>query len=149
MQAAIHAKESGFDAIEIHMGHGYLLAQFITPFYNTRKDIYGGNIDNRMRYPKEVLSKVLDAVGNDIAVTVKFSQTDGKIGGNTIEEGIEIAKKLAKDFNISNSLSFNILKILSLSDAKDFLIAFEKIASELLTAYIALIKSSAISFFKI
>jgi 2,4-dienoyl-CoA reductase-like NADH-dependent reductase (Old Yellow Enzyme family) len=96
VQAAIHAKESGFDAIEIHMGHGYLLAQFITPFYNTRKDIYGGSIDNRMRYPTEVLSKVLDAVGNDIAVTVKFSQTDGKIGGNTIEEGIEIAKILEK-----------------------------------------------------
>ena len=96
VQAAIHAKESGFDSIEIHMGHGYLLAQFITPFYNTRKDIYGGDISNRMRFPSEVLSKVLDAVGKDLAVTVKFSQTDGKEGGNTIKEGIEIAKILEK-----------------------------------------------------
>jgi len=58
VQAALHAKESGFDAVEIHMGHGYLLAQFITPFYNTRKDDYGGNIQNRMKFPAEVLSKV-------------------------------------------------------------------------------------------
>lgn len=94
VQAALHAKEAGFDAVEIHMGHGYLLAQFITPFYNTRKDEYGGNIQNRMKFPVEVLSKVLDAVGKDMAVTVKYSQTDGKDGGNTVTEGIEISKIL-------------------------------------------------------
>ena len=96
VQAAITAKEAGFDAVEIHMGHGYLLAQFITPFYNTRKDEYGGNIHNRLKFPTEVLSKVLDAVGKDMAVTVKYSQTDGKDGGNTITEGIEIAKTLER-----------------------------------------------------
>ncbi len=94
VQAALYAKEAGFDAIEIHMGHGYLLTQFITPFYNTRTDEYGGSIQNRMKFPIEVLSKVLDAVGKDIAVTVKYSQTDGKDGGNTIAEGIDIAKAL-------------------------------------------------------
>ena len=96
VQAAITAKEAGFDAVEIHMGHGYLLAQFITPFYNSRKDDYGGNIQNRLRFPIEVLSKVLDAVGHDMAVTVKYSQTDGKEGGNTITDGIEIAKSLER-----------------------------------------------------
>jgi len=94
VRAALNAKEAGFDAVEIHMGHGYLLAQFITPFYNTRIDDYGGTIQNRMTFPVEVLSKVLDAVGKDMAVTVKYSQTDGKDGGNTITEGIEIAKIL-------------------------------------------------------
>jgi len=94
VQAALQAKDAGFDAVEIHMGHGYLLAQFITPFYNSRKDEYGGSIQNRMKFPAEVLSKVLDAVGNDMAVTVKYSQTDGKDGGNTVTEGIEIAKIL-------------------------------------------------------
>lgn len=94
VQAALLAKESGFDAVEIHMGHGYLLAQFITPFYNSRTDEYGGGIHNRMTFPAEVLSKVLDAVGKDLAVTVKYSQTDGKSGGNTVTEGIEIAKIL-------------------------------------------------------
>lgn len=94
VQAALTAKEAGFDAVEIHMGHGYLLAQFITPFYNRRKDAYGGSIHNRMKFPAEVLSRVLDAVGKDIAVSVKYSQTDGKDGGNTITEGIDIAKIL-------------------------------------------------------
>lgn len=94
VSAALHAREAGFDAVEIHMGHGYLLAQFITPFYNTRNDEYGGTIQKRMKFPTEVLSKVLDAVGTDTAVTVKYSQTDGKEGGNTISEGIEIAKIL-------------------------------------------------------
>ncbi len=96
VQSARHAKEAGFDAVEIHMGHGYLLAQFITPFYNSRNDEYGGGIENRMKFPAEVLSKVLDAVGKDMAVTVKYSQTDGKEGGNTVTEGIEIAKVLQK-----------------------------------------------------
>ena len=94
VQAALYAKEAGFDAVEIHMGHGYLLAQFITPFYNSRDDEYGGSIQNRMTFPAEVLSKVLEAVGKDLAVTVKYSQTDGKTGGNTVTEGIEIAKIL-------------------------------------------------------
>ncbi len=94
VKAALQAKESGFDAVEIHMGHGYLLAQFITPLYNTRKDGYGGSIENRMKFPAEVLSKVLDAVGKDLAVTVKYSQTDGKPEGNQIEDGIKIAKIL-------------------------------------------------------
>lgn len=94
VQAARHAQEAGFDAVEIHMGHGYLLAQFITPLYNSRKDEYGGSIQKRMQFPKELLCKVLDAVGKDMAVTVKFSQTDGVPKGNQIEDGIEIAKIL-------------------------------------------------------
>ena len=94
VQAAIHAREAGFDAVEIHMGHGYLLAQFITPLYNTRSDEFGGSIEARMKFPAEVLSKVLDAVGTDMAVTVKYSQTDGVPHGNQIEDGIAIAKIL-------------------------------------------------------
>lgn len=76
------------------MGHGYLLSQFVSPFYNKRKDAYGGTIQKRMVFPAEVLSKVLDAVGKDLAVIVKYSQTDGRDGGNTVEDGIEVAKIL-------------------------------------------------------
>lgn len=94
VQSALYAKEAGFDAVELHMGHGYLLAQFITPLYNTRSDAYGGSIQKRMKFPAEVLSKVLDAVGKDMAVTVKYSQTDGTKSGNKVAEGIEIAKIL-------------------------------------------------------
>lgn len=92
--AARRARECGFDAVEIHMGHGYLLSQFISPFYNKRRDAYGGTIDKRMAFPREVLAKVLDAVGKDIGVLVKFSMTDGRSGGNTITEGLRIAEIL-------------------------------------------------------
>ncbi len=94
VSAALHAREAGFDAIELHMGHGYLLSQFISPFYNQRSDGYGGTIEKRMTFPKEVLGKVLEAVGSELAVIVKYSQTDGKEGGNTIEDGIKIAQIL-------------------------------------------------------
>ena len=90
------AREAGFDAVELHMGHGYLLSQFLSPFYNKRRDAYGGAIDKRVTFPNEVLARVLDAVGSDLAVIVKFSMTDGAKGGNTIEDGIAIAKSIEK-----------------------------------------------------
>ncbi len=92
VSAAITAKECGFDAVELHMGHGYLLSQFISPFYNKRHDEYGGSIDKRMSFPREVLSKILEAVGKDLAVIVKYSMTDGRKGGNTIKYGLRIAE---------------------------------------------------------
>lgn len=92
--AARRARAAGFDAVEIHMGHGYLLSQFISKFYNSRRDSYGGAIENRVRFPAEVLGRVLDAVGKDLAVVAKISMTDGKEGGNTIEDGIAVARAL-------------------------------------------------------
>lgn len=92
--AAKRAREAGFDAVELHMGHGYLLSQFISKFYNQRRDAYGGSIEKRVKFPAEVLGRVLDAVGKDLAVIVKFSMTDGKAGGNSIEDGIAVAKAI-------------------------------------------------------
>lgn len=92
--AARRAREAGFDAVELHMGHGYLLSQFISKFYNRRWDAYGGAIEKRVRFPAEVLGRVLDAVGKDLAVVVKFSMTDGKAGGNTIEDGMAVARAI-------------------------------------------------------
>lgn len=92
--AAQRARACGFDAVELHMGHGYLLSQFLSPFYNHRRDAYGGSIGTRVRFPLEVLGRVLDAVGKDTAVVVKFSMTDGARGGNTIDDGVAIAKAL-------------------------------------------------------
>lgn len=92
--AALTAREAGFDAVELHMGHGYLLSQFVSKLYNKRWDKYGGSIENRMRFPSEVLARVLDAVGKDMAVLVKYSMTDGRRGGNTIEDGIAVARRL-------------------------------------------------------
>ncbi|MFZ4687765.1 MAG: NADH:flavin oxidoreductase [Polymorphobacter sp.] len=92
--AARRARAAGFDAVELHMGHGYLLSQFISKFYNSRWDGYGGAIEKRVRFPVEVLGRVLDAVGKDLAVVAKYSMTDGKAGGNTIEDGVAVAQAL-------------------------------------------------------
>jgi 2,4-dienoyl-CoA reductase-like NADH-dependent reductase (Old Yellow Enzyme family) len=88
------AREAGFDAVEIHMGHGYLLSQFLSPLYNRRRDAYGGDLRGRARFPVQVLERVLDAVGKEMAVVCKISVTEGTRGGNTAEDGAEIAKLL-------------------------------------------------------
>ncbi|MEM9705762.1 MAG: NADH:flavin oxidoreductase [Pseudomonadota bacterium] len=94
VKAAHRAQNAGFDAVELHMGHGYLLSQFLSPLYNKRRDDYGGSIEKRLAFPTEVLGRVLDAVGDKLAVIVKYSMTDGVKGGNTIEEGVAVAKAL-------------------------------------------------------
>ncbi len=88
------AREAGFDAVEIHMGHGYLLSQFLSPLYNRRRDAYGGDVQGRARFPVQVLERVLDAVGKEMAVVCKISVTEGTRGGNTAEDGAQIAKLL-------------------------------------------------------
>ncbi len=88
------ARAAGFDAVEIHMGHGYLLSQFLSPLYNRRRDAYGGSIEGRVRFPVMVLQRVLDAVGKDMAVVCKLSVTDGHPRGNSAADGARIAKAL-------------------------------------------------------
>ena len=85
--AARIAREAGFDAVEIHMGHGYLLSQFLSPKYNRRRDRYGGDVRRRALFPALVLSQVLDAVGRDVAVTCKLCSTEGCRGGATASAG--------------------------------------------------------------
>jgi 2,4-dienoyl-CoA reductase-like NADH-dependent reductase (Old Yellow Enzyme family) len=92
VRGARHARAAGFDAVEIHMGHGYLLSQFLSPLYNRRTDAYGGSVEARARYPVMVLERVLDAVGKDMAVVCKLSVTDGHPRGNGPEEGAKIAQ---------------------------------------------------------
>jgi len=92
--AAFKLKEIGFDAVEIHMGHGYLLSQFLSPWINKRKDEYGGNIENRSRFPLEVFDNVRKAVGNDFPVLVKLNLSDGFKGGFTLEECKYVTKAL-------------------------------------------------------
>ena len=94
VQGAELARAAGFDAVELHMGHGYLLSQFISPLYNRRRDSYGGSLENRLLFPLRVLRAVLEAVGNDLAVICKYSITDGVRGGNTAQDGAAIARLL-------------------------------------------------------
>lgn len=91
------ARESGFDAVEIHAGHGYLISQFLSPYTNHRKDEYGGALDNRMRFMDEVMAEVMKAAGNDMAVLVKVNMRDGFKGGMDIEESLQVAHRLVND----------------------------------------------------
>ena len=91
------ARESGFDAVEIHAGHGYLISQFLSPYTNHRKDEYGGSLDNRMHFMDEVMAEVMKVAGNDMAVLVKMNMRDGFKGGMDIEESLQVAHRLVND----------------------------------------------------
>ena len=91
------ARESGFDAVEVHAGHGYLISQFLSPYTNRRKDEFGGSFENRTRFMKMVMRSVLKAAGNDMAVIVKMNMRDGFAGGMEIEEGLQVARILEKE----------------------------------------------------
>jgi 2,4-dienoyl-CoA reductase-like NADH-dependent reductase (Old Yellow Enzyme family) len=94
--AARLAIDAGFDAVEIHMGHGYLLSQFLSPLFNHRKDEYGGSMENRMRFPLDVVKAVRNAIGEDIPVLCKINLSDGFKGGLEIADAVEIATRLEK-----------------------------------------------------
>ena len=88
------AREAGFDAVEIHAGHGYLISQFLSPATNHRKDEFGGSLQNRMRFMDMVLEEVMKAAGNDMAVLVKMNMRDGFRGGMEMDETMQVARRL-------------------------------------------------------
>jgi 2,4-dienoyl-CoA reductase-like NADH-dependent reductase (Old Yellow Enzyme family) len=90
------AKEAGFDCVEIHAGHGYLISQFLSPYTNKRKDEYGGSPENRMKFMKMVMAEVMKAAGQNMAVVVKTNMYDGFKGGLTMNECLLVAKELEK-----------------------------------------------------
>lgn len=79
--AAVRAKEAGYDGVQLHLAHGYLLSQFINPLYNKRTDQYGGSLENRFRFAKEVITAVKEAVGPEFSVSIKIN--------SNLEEGDE------------------------------------------------------------
>lgn len=88
------AREAGFDAVEIHAGHGYLISQFLSPSTNHRKDEFGGTLANRMRFMEMVMEEVMKAAENDMAVLVKMNMRDGFRGGMELDESLQVARKL-------------------------------------------------------
>lgn len=94
--AAAFMKSVGFDAIEIHFGHGYGLSQFISPKTNKRSDEYGGSLENRMRLPLRVLQAVRLAVGDEFPLLGKISMMDGVRDGIKIDDAVKIAGMLDK-----------------------------------------------------
>jgi 2,4-dienoyl-CoA reductase-like NADH-dependent reductase (Old Yellow Enzyme family) len=93
-QAAIRAKKAGFQIIELHGAHGYLLHEFLSPLSNQRKDEYGGTLKNRMRFVIEIIEAVREVWNEDLPLFVRISATDWVDGGWTVEESIELAKIL-------------------------------------------------------
>lgn len=95
--AAVKLQQAGFDAVELHMGHGYLLSQFLSPWTNKRKDEFGGSIANRARFPLRVLNEVRAALGEDFPILVKLNLEDGFKGGFNLEDCIYVVGQLEKN----------------------------------------------------
>jgi 2,4-dienoyl-CoA reductase-like NADH-dependent reductase (Old Yellow Enzyme family) len=93
-QAAERAVNAGFEVIEIHAAHGYLFHEFLSPLSNKRADEYGGTLENRMRFPLEVLRRVREAVSENLPVFVRISATDWIENGWDLEQSIEFCRRL-------------------------------------------------------
>jgi 2,4-dienoyl-CoA reductase-like NADH-dependent reductase (Old Yellow Enzyme family) len=91
------AASSGFDAIEVHLGHNYLLSSFLSPNLNKRTDEYGGSIENRLRFPRRVIAAVRRSVPASMAVWAKFNMSDGVDNGLWLDESIPMAQALESD----------------------------------------------------
>jgi 2,4-dienoyl-CoA reductase-like NADH-dependent reductase (Old Yellow Enzyme family) len=90
-------RDAGFDAIEVHIGHGYLLSAFLSPKLNKRSDEFGGSLENRARFARDVVRAVRAAAGTDVAVTAKVNMADGVRGGFWLDESITFAAMLEAD----------------------------------------------------
>lgn len=95
-EAAGRVKASGFDGVQIHCAHGYLLSQFISPLFNHRTDEYGGSVQNRFRIVLEVYDAIRQKVGKDYSIWIKINSSDETPNGLTVEEFLEMSIQLAK-----------------------------------------------------
>ena len=90
------ARLAGFDCVEIHAGHGYLISQFLSPYTNHRHDRFGGSLENRMRVMQMVIRRVMEVAGDDMGVIVKMNMHDGFRRGMQREECLEVARELER-----------------------------------------------------
>jgi len=95
--AARTVVDAGFDAVELHFGHGYLVSEFLSPKLNRRRDDWGGPIVNRARFARDVALGVRDAVGRDVAVIAKLNMVDGVRRGLMVDESVEVGRLLEAD----------------------------------------------------
>jgi 2,4-dienoyl-CoA reductase-like NADH-dependent reductase (Old Yellow Enzyme family) len=93
-EAAARAQKAGFDGVQIHSAHGFLLSEFLSPFYNRRNDHYGGSLENRARLLVEVVRNIRSKVGERFPVMVKLNSEDFVVGGLTVEDMLEVASLL-------------------------------------------------------
>jgi len=98
-QAALRAKEVGFDGVQLHAAHGYLVSQFLSPFTNQRTDRWGGSFDNRLGFLQAVCEETRGQVGNDFPMMIKLASQDFVTNGLTAKDGARIVARLA-DFGL-------------------------------------------------
>ncbi len=94
--AALRVRTAGFDGVQLHAAHGYLISQFLSPFFNRRTDAYGGTPERRRRFLMEIYEAVRHAVGTDYPVLIKINATDGIQGGITPDQSLTAVRELAK-----------------------------------------------------
>jgi anthraniloyl-CoA monooxygenase len=97
VMAAKRAERAGFDMLELHCAHGYLLASFISPLTNHRGDAYGGTLENRLRFPLEVFHAIREVWPPEKPMSVRISATDWKDGGITGEDSVEFSRAFARE----------------------------------------------------
>jgi 2,4-dienoyl-CoA reductase-like NADH-dependent reductase (Old Yellow Enzyme family) len=95
-EAARRAKTAGFDGVQIHSGHGYLLSQFLSPVYNRREDQYGGSIENRSRIHRAIIRAIRNVVGEDYPILIKINSEDCLDNGLTLADSVEAARSMAE-----------------------------------------------------
>ncbi len=95
-QAIRRTKEAGFDAIQLHGAHGYLLSEFLSPYTNKRTDEYGGSTERRIKVVEDIYNRSIELVGKDFPILIKMNGDDFLEGGLTVEESKKIAEKLSK-----------------------------------------------------
>jgi 2,4-dienoyl-CoA reductase-like NADH-dependent reductase (Old Yellow Enzyme family) len=95
-ESALRAKNAGYDGIEIHAAHGFLLSQFMTPYYNLRTDLYGGSTQNRARMSLETYETIRKSVGDDFPILIKTNVTDGFENEVLFEDVLYLCKELTK-----------------------------------------------------
>lgn len=109
-EAAIRADKAGFDAVEIHGAHGYLIHQFLSPLSNLREDEYGGNINNRTRFLKEVLEAVSEVWPKEKPILLRVSANDYKEGGITVDDMVKIVNEVKEFIDIVHVSSGGLIQ---------------------------------------
>ncbi len=95
--AAQRAVEAGFDAVQLHGAHGYLMSQFLSPLSNQRNDLWGGSNENRRRFHIEVIKKIRQTIGKDFPLMIKFGAKENREEGLSLEQGVETAKLMVEN----------------------------------------------------
>ena len=125
-QAARRAKEAGFDGLEIHSAHGYLLSQFLSPAYNTRNDEYGGSIENRVKIHLQIYDAIREVVGADYPILIKMNCADFIDNGLTIDDSLKAARIFSDAGFDAIEISGGIIRSKKLSPSRSGITTQEK-----------------------